>query len=155
MGKGFLSSILVGALYATVAQAEEPAKSAAAALPPVAEVRGAPACCTALGDCCGCCDNCHQPHRLWLTADYLMWWIKKGPQPLPLVSTGSRADDPFAGSFGEPNTAILFGGENLDYDRFNGMRFGLGIFLDPDGRIGVEGSYFALERRSIQFGLSS
>ena len=29
---------------------------------------------------------------VWFNADYLLWWAKKGPLPVPLVTYGSDAD---------------------------------------------------------------
>src|SRR5437868_5553269 len=40
----------------------------------------------------------------WVTAEYLLWWIKDSPLPVPLVSTGV---------IGEPGTAVSLGGRPL------------------------------------------
>ena len=31
------------------------------------------------------------PH-IWITPEYLLWWVKNGPLQVPLVTTGSAAD---------------------------------------------------------------
>ena len=39
----------------------------------------------------------------WVEADYLLWWIKRGPLPTPLVTTGNPKD-PQPGALGQPGT---------------------------------------------------
>src|SRR5947209_20342763 len=51
--------------------------------------------------------------RIWGTAEYLLWWVRRGNVP-PLVVTGS-ATDPFPGALEQPGTRVLFGGHALDY----------------------------------------
>src|SRR5690349_12072152 len=48
------------------------------------------------------------------SADYLLWWVRKGPTPGPLLTTGS-ADDAIPGALGQPNTVPLFGDGGLNY----------------------------------------
>jgi hypothetical protein len=85
---------------------------------------------------------------------YLLWWVKDGPDPLPLVTTGSPTN-PLGGILGQPDTRTLFGQSGLDYGTFSGLRATLGVWLDGDGVIGLEGSGFLLERRSVTFGAAS
>ena len=113
-------------------------------VPPAAIVADAPA--VALDPCT--CDPQPGP-RFWLDADYLMWWISKGPMPVPLVTTGSPND--FApGVLGQPSTAVLMGNQSMNYGTFNGLRLNAGVALDADNRFGIEGSAFWLEHRAIQ-----
>src|SRR5947209_3363321 len=58
--------------------------------------------------------NCQSDSRLWANADYLLWWIRKGPLPVPLVTTGSE-NDALPGVPGQPGTRVLFGGSGTDY----------------------------------------
>src|SRR6266542_3464827 len=53
--------------------------------------------------------------RFWFRADYLLWWVKKGPLAAPLVTFGSDADAPFQGILGQPGTRLAFGGAGLDF----------------------------------------
>jgi hypothetical protein len=87
--------------------------------------------------------------RVWGSADYLMWWVRKGETP-PLVVTGSPADA-FPGALDQPHTRILFGDHGLDYGKFNGRRLNVGGWLDDEGTLGVEAGGLLLERRSVQF----
>jgi hypothetical protein len=84
---------------------------------------------------------------VWVDAEYLLWWVKQGPLPVPLVTTGSvAASSP--GALGQQGTQILFGNSDLDYGTFSGGRLTVGVWLDPDATIGLEGQGFFLERRS-------
>jgi hypothetical protein len=87
--------------------------------------------------------------RTWGSADYLLWWVRKAEVP-PLVVTGSPLDA-FPGALGQPNTQVLFGNHERNYDTFSGLRLNLGAWLDGDRLWGVEAGGFALERRSVGF----
>ena len=151
MRKGVIGAIGVCMVSAVLARADAP--PAAALTPAQPATITAPEVC-GVSPGCSCCDDCDCPQRLWFTADYLLWWVKDGPSPIPLVTTGSP-NDPIPGAVGQPNTRVLFGGDAFDYRRFNGMRFGLGVWLDSDAKVGVEGGYFVLERRSVRFSFGS
>jgi Putative beta barrel porin-7 (BBP7) len=90
--------------------------------------------------------------RVWGSADYLLWWVRKAGVP-PLVTTGSP-DDTFPGLLGQPHTEILFGNHGIDYGAFSGMRATAGAWVDSDGTLGFEAGGFALERRSVQYSAS-
>ena len=91
----------------------------------------------------------------WGSMEYLLWTIKDGPLPVPLVTTGNPADPVSAGALGRPGTVVLFGGSGLDYRTFSGMRVTVGSWLDDEQTIGVEASGFLLERRSVNFAARS
>ena len=82
----------------------------------------------------------------WVEADYLLWWVKKGPLPLPLVTTSSLDD---------PDVAILFGGNGIDYHTVSGGRLTAGAWLDHYGTIGIDARGFLLETRSVRHRFSS
>jgi len=97
--------------------------------------------------------SCDQS-RLWVSGEYLLWWIKNGPSPPPLAALGSIAD-PVPGALGQPGTSVVLGGKELDYPSFSGGRFGAGYWLDSEQRWGVEASGFFLGTRSLQQSVSS
>ena len=78
-----------------------------------------------------------------------MWWVKNGPVPVPLVTTGNT------GVIGDPTTRVLFGDGNINYGLFSGLRLTAGAWLDPGQNIGLEGSGFGLFNNSKQFLASS
>jgi hypothetical protein len=82
--------------------------------------------------------------------DFLLWRIKHGPLPVPLVTTGSPSDaNP--GALGQPHTQVLFGGSGLDYGTFPGGRLELGFWLDAGSRFGVDFGGFALGQQRTTF----
>ena len=97
--------------------------------------------------------------QIWGGADYLLWWVKGAPIPVPLVTTGDpNVGFPLvnsAGAIGQPSTRVLFGGSDVNFGAFSGMRFTLGGWLDDDQSVGVEGSGFLLERRANRFAAGS
>jgi hypothetical protein len=85
------------------------------------------------------------------SADYLLWWMRKGPVNGPLVTSGS-ASDPIPGAIGQPGTHVLFGNE-LDYHPLSGMRLQAAVNLGSN--LAVEGGYFFFERGVVQFSAAS
>ena len=77
--------------------------------------------------------------RLWGGFEYLLWWFKDTPLPVPLVTTGSRAN-PVPAALGQSKTKVLLGGESYGTPIHSGYRLTLGGWLDNDARIGVEGA---------------
>jgi hypothetical protein len=103
------------------------------------------------------CDDlcCPQPcgERIYGSVDYLLWWVKDGPQSTPLVTTGP-SNVLFSGALDIPGTQVLFGGNGLDYGQFSGGRLLVGMWLDNDSSLGVEAGGFLLEERSVGFTLA-
>ena len=54
-----------------------------------------------------------------------------------------------------PNTQVLFGGHNLDYGSFSGVRFDVGFWLPQCPVIGFDAGFFALQTRTINFAANS
>lgn len=87
----------------------------------------------------------------WVNTEYLLWWIKDGPLPAPLVTTSDPVD---VGTLGAPSTRVLLDGP-LDYGTFSGMRLSGGCWFGHDQVCGMEGSGFFLERRAAEFRFKS
>jgi hypothetical protein len=79
----------------------------------------------------------------WIEADYLLWWVRKGPLPTPLVTAGS-VNDPMPGGIGQPNTTVINGGNGIDFGALSGMRLNFGVAIDPDAVFNIEGGYLTL-----------
>jgi hypothetical protein len=103
-------------------------------------------------------------YRVWAHAEYLLWWVKSAPLPVPLVTTGnpSVGFDPTmvntvntAGAIGQPGTRVLLGDDNLPFAASSGVRLTLGGWISPDERLGIEGSGFILSRVSNTFAAAS
>jgi hypothetical protein len=83
--------------------------------------------------------------RSWFSADYLMWWFKDAPLPVPIVTTSNAAD---AGVIGRPSTQVLFGNQPLDAGMQSGIQLNLGHWIDNDEIIGIEASVFYFVQRN-------
>lgn len=77
----------------------------------------------------------------WIEADYLAWFIKKNPEPVPLV-TFANEDDDLPGALGQPHTRILMGKESIGMGWLQGFEISLGgpIYC----KLGVEAAYLFL-----------
>jgi hypothetical protein len=88
--------------------------------------------------------------QAWLDVDYLHWWLKNAPLPVPLLTTSPPSTSPSTGSFGildRPGTEVVLGNTSLDQGQANGVRVTAGAWLDcfrwPGCRpVGLEVSYF-------------
>jgi hypothetical protein len=99
-------------------------------------------------------DEC-APYRVWARSEYLLWWVKNAPLPVPIVTTGDPATGfPLlntAGGIGQPGTQVLLGNSTQSFGAFSGMRLTVGGWIDADRKIGIEGSGFLLEQRTSRF----
>jgi hypothetical protein len=90
--------------------------------------------------------------RFWLSADYLLWWIKSNP--LPALVTSGSPNDAVPGALGQPGTQVLFGGD-VDNSVRSGARFRGGYWFTPDQSFGWDGTFFFVGGRSDHFGAAS
>src|SRR5262249_9920621 len=81
------------------------------------------------------------PCRGWVRPEYLLWWMKNAPLPVPIVTTGDPrvGFDPnavntvnTAGALGQPGTKVLLGGKNINSEPYSGMRLSVGAWLDDE-----------------------
>jgi hypothetical protein len=99
--------------------------------------------------------------RMYTGADYLFWWVKGAPLPIPLVSTGPVSTT-HHGFLDRPDSTILYGAsqapamgghDTQDFPPFSGGRLILGYWLDDNQRLAIEGSGFMLQRRSAGYSI--
>lgn len=78
---------------------------------------------------------------LYGSAEYLLWWTKDSPVPVPLVT-----DDVLG-----PGTRVLLGGDDVDLGHRNGARFTVGYQLGADWAVEAVGFFLATgsDRRSV------
>jgi hypothetical protein len=78
-------------------------------------------------------------------------------EALPPLVTTSPPGTPVsqAGVLGTPGAAVLFGDNHVNNDARSGFRVTLGGWLDSAQTLGVEGSFFMLERQATGFTASS
>jgi hypothetical protein len=88
-----------------------------------------------------------------VTAEYLLWWVQRGPLPVPLVSTPQNS---VTGALAEnPESVVLFPNGSLNYGNLSGGRFAAGMWLDEHAVFGIETSGFFLASASTRTSISS
>ena len=85
-----------------------------------------------------------EAYSIWARAEYLLFWVKNTPMPISLV-TGSDPTNP---------TQELLNSDR-SFGAFSGMRFALGTWFDGSNSLGMEATFFALQRRTSTFSASS
>ncbi|MBS0652442.1 MAG: BBP7 family outer membrane beta-barrel protein [Verrucomicrobia bacterium] len=83
----------------------------------------------------------HAKDKYWVDADYLLWFIKDNPNPVPLVTKASF-DDPLPGAIGQPHTRTVLGKKSIDMGLMQGFQVDAGLWIRRN--IGIEGGYFLL-----------
>lgn len=134
MRKGILSSVGCALLSATFAVAQET---------PLPDVPGEPVP-IVIPESSGSYDT-GAGGRFWLGGDYLLWWVKDGPMPVPLLSVGDTTN---RARLDQPGTRVVFGGADVDFGTFSGGRLTGGAWGEAM-IVGFEGSGFLLEQRSV------
>lgn len=96
-------------------------------------------------------DNGCQPGiRLWLDGEYLYWWTKNAPLPVPLATSGSLSDSaPTA--LNQPRTTILYGNSSVENGSLSGFRVAARSWLATNPKYGIEGSgfYFPEKNKTV------
>lgn len=112
--------------------------------PPAMAGRGCDGCgpggCAA---CLGCPPVCNDG-RIWFQSNYLLWWTKGNRLPALVTTSPEGTDRAVAGVLGVPGTTVLYGDERVDTGARSGLRYRLGMWLDPFLTTGIEGHYFYL-----------
>jgi hypothetical protein len=89
------------------------------------------------------------PSRVYLRADYLMWWFKQAHLPTLLTTGPDEPPDVGTGVLGMPGTHVLFGGDAGGGLR-SGARLTVGAWCDDECQTGVEASGFFIGQRSFR-----
>ncbi|HEV3258853.1 MAG TPA: BBP7 family outer membrane beta-barrel protein [Gemmataceae bacterium] len=96
---------------------------------------------------------------IWVSAEYLMWWFKNSPAPVPLVTTGDPTAAvgglPVPGAIGGPSTQVLLGGSDIDTHGQSGGRFMAGYWADGAGTLGLEAGYLFSGEHSVTQSVAS
>jgi len=137
----FLSTTLQAAELDKPGESLPPAVGESLAQPPD------PAC----GSACDCCEE--RPARFYATGEYLLWWLKASPVPVPMLTASSDPINNPRAILGNPATSVLFGGRNYDQGAFSGGRLTAGWQVSDT--FGVEGSGFMLQQKTRSFGFRS
>jgi hypothetical protein len=87
--------------------------------------------------------NRPESSRLWGNAEYLLWWSKASPVPVPIATLGSITPN-LAPVLGVPGNSVVLGGHDLDLGTRSGGRFSLGGWLNERHTIGIDAGYLFL-----------
>jgi hypothetical protein len=92
---------------------------------------------------------------VWANFEWL-YWAASG-QPLPPLAATAPPGTPqaVAGTFANPTTHVLFGGQRANNDFRNGFRLSGGVWLNCDQTCGLEGEFFFLGRSRDRFAAGS
>jgi hypothetical protein len=98
----------------------------------------------------------HRPHNdaWWVDGGYMSAWIRPSQINIPLVTTGSGADNP-PGALGQPGTAVLFGNKPIDYGTMHGGYLQFGLWLDAENRCSLDFGGFLLAPNHVSYSASS
>jgi hypothetical protein len=86
--------------------------------------------------------------KVWVNANYLLWFAKSQPTNFPFVTTSAPNE---GGQLGQPTTTILHSRTDLGYDLFSGFKIDGGMFLDAARRTGFYASGFMTEQKANTF----
>jgi hypothetical protein len=109
-------------------------------------------CCGNIDGNCNC--NCYPGNRFYISAEYLLWWVKGSPVP-PLLTTSNGADGMLSGALGLPGTTVLYGGNSLLGDPRSGARLMAGYWLDDERLLGFEVGGFFLNTQTTTYSINS
>jgi hypothetical protein len=93
--------------------------------------------------------------RFYVSAEYLLWWTKKSPIPVPLVTTTSSPDQMPPATIGADGTSVLLGNQDLNTSTRHGARFTAGAWCDEHGELGLEANYFFLASHTVTRNIAS
>jgi hypothetical protein len=93
--------------------------------------------------------------RFYVGAEYLLWWTKKSPIPVPLVTTTTDPTQIPPATIGANGTSVVLGNQDLDTSTRSGARFTVGWWCDARGELGLEANYFFLATRTVTRSVAS
>lgn len=86
--------------------------------------------------------------RVWVRADYLMWWTRSNGYPALLTTGPADSAQNQAGVLGNPDTEILVGEVGLNQNLRNGGRLNFGTWFDRANTVGIDFTYLGLARQA-------
>ena len=87
-------------------------------------------------------DPDRSPFHVWASGEYLIWWLKDAPVPVPLLTTGPTDS---GGQLDANGTSVVLGNSNINLGTTSGGRVTAGCYVDCI-LLSLEGGAFLLER---------
>jgi hypothetical protein len=122
---------------------------------PVTTMNGA-SCnqCTGGCDACQqtkCCQPCGPEGRVWVSAEYLLWWASGMSVPALVTASPNGTPRSAAGVLGDPRTRILYGDSDINDGIRGGFRLRFGAWFDNCQTCGIDGGYFFLGEQTDRY----
>jgi hypothetical protein len=121
---------------------------------PPSETIAAELCCNSCGSLCS--ETCHPGHRFYVSAEYLLWWIKDNRLPPAVELSNSVVPgaelgpvSPFQVILAPSFVTVSPGGPDINNEERSGGRFFAGYWFGDDQRLGVEAGYLFLGSRTV------
>jgi hypothetical protein len=89
------------------------------------------------------------PDKVSLSADYLLWWIRK--QQIPALLSFGQFADAIPGAVGQSGTTLLVGPGSFDNSQQTGGRIAAVVWFDECHTSGIDGSFLGMEQRTRIF----
>lgn len=87
----------------------------------------------------------------WLSGEYLLWWTK-GNHAAPLATAGTPRSE---GRLGDPGTAVVLGGDDLQESERSGGEFNVGFWLDDQQTWSLQANFLVLGDHATNAAVSS
>jgi hypothetical protein len=91
--------------------------------------------------------DCERDYDVWVGAEYLLWYAKKGPLAVPLLTTGPNGS---LGILGAQGVTPVVGTSEIDYHDQHGARMTAGVGV-PGLGAGLEFTGFFLGKQNQSF----
>lgn len=85
--------------------------------------------------------------QTWVGVEYLLFWTRHAPLPVPLANVGPAASFGITGQNGV-RTIVGGGGDEINFHTFSGVRVNAGWWFNENQSVGIEGSLFVLPTKS-------
>ncbi len=93
--------------------------------------------------------------RIWVSAEYVLWWVNGSDVPALLTTSDAGTLREFAARLNLPTTSTLFGGQELNDGARSGARFTLGGWLNLSAMVGFELNFAVLGNEDSNFNSSN
>ncbi len=85
-------------------------------------------------------------YRIWIRAEFLLWWVKNAPMPINVVGSNDLVNNP---------NGTPLGNNSGNFGAFSGGLVAFGGWLDAGRNLGFEIAFFGTEQRTSNFSAGS
>jgi hypothetical protein len=84
--------------------------------------------------------------QCWVGVDYLLYWTRHAPLPIPIATVGPAAG---FGIIGTPGVQTILGSDEFNFHTFSGVRVSGGWWITENQTAGLEASLFVLPKKIL------